>query len=74
MFAQFVANYSSKWQSRTFCASGYVIERCANFKGSGHSASAPPTCYEANPKGGRPKPARRRSSSSPRSFPAAPRS
>lgn len=54
-FAQFVANYSSKWQSRTFCASGYEIERCANFKGSGHSASAPPTCYEASPKGGLPE-------------------
>ena len=55
VFAQFVANYSSKWQSRTFCASGYTIERCANFKGSGHSASAPPTCYEASPKGGLPE-------------------
>lgn len=54
-FAQFVANYSSKWQSRTFCASGYVIERCANYKGSGHSPSAPPTCYESNPKGGLPE-------------------
>ncbi len=54
-FARFVGNYSSKWQSRTFCASGYTIERCANFKGSGHSASAPPTCYEASPKGGLPE-------------------
>ena len=54
VFSAFVANYGSKWQSRTFCASGYVIERCANFKGSGHPASAPPACYEANPKGGLP--------------------
>jgi parvulin-like peptidyl-prolyl isomerase len=53
-FSAFIANYGSKWQSRTFCASGYVIERCSNFKGNGHPASAPPTCYEANPKGGLP--------------------
>jgi SurA-like N-terminal domain len=53
-FSTFVANYGSKWQSRTFCASGYVIERCANFKGDGHPADAPPACYEANPKGGLP--------------------
>lgn len=53
-FSAFVTSYGSKWQSRTFCASGYVIARCANFKGTGHPASAPPTCYEANPKGGLP--------------------
>ncbi|MGA8745650.1 MAG: peptidyl-prolyl cis-trans isomerase, partial [Solirubrobacterales bacterium] len=53
-FTQFVSDYSSKWQSRTFCASGYVIERCANYPGSAHPASAPPGCYEANPKGGLP--------------------
>jgi hypothetical protein len=50
VFAQFVANYSSKWQSRTFCASGYVIERCSNYKSNGHSTEADPACYEANPK------------------------
>ena len=28
-----------------------MIEQCANYKGSGHPASAPAeTCYEANPK------------------------
>ncbi|HEX7059349.1 MAG TPA: SurA N-terminal domain-containing protein [Solirubrobacterales bacterium] len=54
-FSVFVANYGSKWQSRTFCASGYTIERCSNFKGSGHPADAPPACYEANPKGGLPE-------------------
>ncbi len=55
LFTQFVADYSSKWQSRTFCASGYVIERCANYKSGGHSAAAPPACYESNPKGGLPE-------------------
>ena len=53
-FTEFLASYSSKWQSRTYCASGYVIERCANYKGTGHPASAPPACYEANAKGGIP--------------------
>jgi peptidyl-prolyl cis-trans isomerase C len=48
-FSEFVNDYQSKWQSRTFCASGYVIERCANFAGSGHPKNAAPACYEADP-------------------------
>ncbi|HEX4669477.1 MAG TPA: peptidyl-prolyl cis-trans isomerase [Solirubrobacterales bacterium] len=55
VFSEFVAEYQSKWQSRTFCAADFVIERCANYVGSGHPASAPPTCYEADPKGGTPQ-------------------
>lgn len=55
VFSDFVAEYQSKWTSRTFCASDFTIERCANFVGSGHPASAPPACYEADPKGGTPK-------------------
>jgi parvulin-like peptidyl-prolyl isomerase len=55
VLSDFVAEYQSKWQSRTFCADGFVIERCANYKGSGHPASAPPGCFEADPKGGLPK-------------------
>jgi hypothetical protein len=49
-FSEFIGAYQSKWASRTFCADGYVIERCANYKGSGHASSAPPACYEADPK------------------------
>jgi parvulin-like peptidyl-prolyl isomerase len=49
-FSEFVTEYQSKWTSRTFCASGFETERCANFKGSGHSATAEPACYEADPK------------------------
>jgi foldase protein PrsA len=49
-FTGFVANFSSKWESRTFCAPGYVIERCDNYKANGHSAEADPACYESNPK------------------------
>jgi foldase protein PrsA len=55
VFSEFVAEYQSKWQSRTFCAADFVTERCANYVGSGHPASAPPACYEADPKGGAPK-------------------
>jgi foldase protein PrsA len=55
VFSEFVAEYQSKWQSRTFCADGFVIERCANYVGDGHPAGAPPACYEADPKGGTPK-------------------
>lgn len=56
-FGAFIANYQSTWRSRTFCASGFTVARCANFKGSGHPANPPaePACYEANPKGGLPK-------------------
>jgi parvulin-like peptidyl-prolyl isomerase len=56
-FSEFVSEYQSKWQSRTFCAEDVrnVENRCANEEGSGHPASAPPGCYEADPKGGLPK-------------------
>ncbi len=53
-FSEFVSDYQSKWASRTFCADGFVIERCANYVGSGHPSTAPASCYEANPKGGTP--------------------
>ena len=49
-FTTFIDDYGSKWQSRTFCADDYVVERCANFKGSGHPETAPAACYEADPK------------------------
>jgi parvulin-like peptidyl-prolyl isomerase len=49
-FSAFVRSYGSRWKSRTFCASGYTIERCNNFKGTGRPAEANPACYEANPK------------------------
>jgi len=49
-FARFLRNYNSTWTSRTFCADGYEIERCANFKGDGRFAEADSACYEADPK------------------------
>lgn len=49
-FSEFVSEYQTKWEGRTYCSSDFLIERCANYKGSGRPASAPPACYEANPK------------------------
>jgi parvulin-like peptidyl-prolyl isomerase len=53
-FGQFVDDFGGKWRARTFCASDYLIDRCNNFAGAGHPATAPAGCYEAHPKGGRP--------------------
>lgn len=53
--ARLIRNYGSKWTSRTFCADDFLIERCANFEGSARPASAPPACYEADPKGPAPE-------------------
>jgi parvulin-like peptidyl-prolyl isomerase len=47
---RFAGNFHSTWVSRTFCASGFTIERCANFKGDGRSPEADPACFEASPK------------------------
>lgn len=50
-FSEWVAeDFQAKWTSRTRCASGFTIEQCANYKGSGHPAEASEACYEANPK------------------------
>jgi parvulin-like peptidyl-prolyl isomerase len=54
-FTSLLNSYTTTWRSRTFCASGFLNERCANYKGSGHPATAPPACYEAEPKGKRPE-------------------
>lgn len=44
--SDFVAEYNSKWTSRTFCADDYTVARCSNFKGDGRLESADPACYE----------------------------
>ena len=49
-FNEFVGDFTTRWTQRTFCADGYVIEKCANFKGDGRPAGASPACYEADPK------------------------
>jgi parvulin-like peptidyl-prolyl isomerase len=54
-FTNFISQFSTEWTERTFCADGYVVERCANYQSSGHPTTAPEGCYEADPKGGRPE-------------------
>ncbi|HEX4730394.1 MAG TPA: peptidyl-prolyl cis-trans isomerase [Solirubrobacterales bacterium] len=49
-FSTWVAGFQSKWSSRSQCASGFVVEQCANYKGSAHPSTASAACYEANPK------------------------
>jgi parvulin-like peptidyl-prolyl isomerase len=49
-FTEFASQFQSKWVARTTCASSFLISRCNNYKGSGHPAEAPASCYEANPK------------------------
>ena len=50
VFNSFVAGFQGLWRSRTYCADGYVVEKCSNFEGTGRPAEADPACYEANPK------------------------
>lgn len=49
-FTNYLTQFATDWTARTFCAPGYVIERCANYKGSGHPSTGPEGCFEANPK------------------------
>jgi foldase protein PrsA len=49
-FNEFVSDYTTRWTQRTYCADGYLIEKCSNYKGDGRPAGAPPACYEADPK------------------------
>jgi parvulin-like peptidyl-prolyl isomerase len=55
VFGEFVTDYTARWKSRTFCAEDFTIERCANFEAPAHSATAPPACYEEDPKDGLPE-------------------
>jgi len=47
---EFAKSFESRWNSRTYCAGGYEIAKCANYTSSGHPANAAPACYEADPK------------------------
>jgi len=49
-FSEFVSDYQTRWEDRTFCADDYLVERCANYVGDGHPSSAAPACFEADPK------------------------
>jgi parvulin-like peptidyl-prolyl isomerase len=49
-FSEWVVGFQQKWVQRSHCASGYVVESCANYKSNGHPAGNEAACYEANPK------------------------
>ncbi|HEX8753491.1 MAG TPA: peptidyl-prolyl cis-trans isomerase [Solirubrobacterales bacterium] len=51
--SEFATNFNTTWQSRTYCASGFEMERCANYPASKRlqkAREAYKSCYEANPK------------------------
>jgi parvulin-like peptidyl-prolyl isomerase len=54
-FSGFVEDFNARWVARTFCADDYLSPRCANYESDGRPATAPPSCYEEDPKGGRPE-------------------
>jgi parvulin-like peptidyl-prolyl isomerase len=50
---EFITKFQTKWTSRTTCASGFEISRCANYPSSLRIAKEREpykSCYEANPK------------------------
>jgi len=47
VFTGYIESFRSKWRSRTYCASGFTIEKtCSNFKGSPKNEEAAPSCFE----------------------------
>lgn len=48
-FSEFITDFQTKWESRTYCADDYVTERCSNYVGDGRPSNAAPACYEADP-------------------------
>lgn len=48
VFSAFDRAFPETWQPRTHCAAGFVVENCAEYPAFAHSA--PPACYEADPR------------------------
>jgi SurA N-terminal domain len=46
VFHEFDVGFRERWQPRTYCAEGFVIEQCGNYPAFAHSASS--ACYEAD--------------------------
>ncbi len=49
-FQEWLKGFQAEWKARSYCASGFTTEQCANYKSNGHPAEAEEACYEANPK------------------------
>jgi foldase protein PrsA len=53
VFTEFVSEYTSKWTARTFCASGFETEKCANEPAAlrlKREREQYKACFEADPK------------------------
>jgi hypothetical protein len=48
VFTRFDLAFPPTWQPRTHCAHGFLVEDCDEYPAFAHSA--PPACYEADPK------------------------
>lgn len=51
---RFLVSFAGRWTARTYCATGFTTEHCANSEGIGHPGNAPSACYDASPKKGMP--------------------
>jgi PPIC-type PPIASE domain len=46
VFTGYIENFRSEWRARTYCASGFTIEKtCSNFKGTPKAEGVNPSCY-----------------------------
>ena len=57
VFTGYINDFRSEWRARTYCASGFTIEKtCSNFKGTAKAEGANPTCYGEENKEEEPEP------------------
>lgn len=50
LFNRFESRWRAEWRVGTHCAEGFIVEECANYPFFDHPFTAPPACYEAEPK------------------------
>ena len=57
VFAGYIESFRSEWRARTYCASGFTIEKtCSNFKGTPKAEGVNPSCYGEKSKEEEPEP------------------
>jgi parvulin-like peptidyl-prolyl isomerase len=57
VFTGYINDFRSTWRARTFCASGFTIEKtCSNFEGTAKVEGVNPTCYGEESKEPEPEP------------------
>jgi parvulin-like peptidyl-prolyl isomerase len=57
VFTGYIEDFRSKWRARTYCASGFTIEKtCSNFKGTPKAEGVNPSCYGEASKEEEPEP------------------